>query len=145
MKAVQLQNDNSRKGSFERESGFRSDRWGRCARYRGSVNSKYFFYEKMSIWGKCENKNDNVSEEEATYHQAVHWQKAFCINMFQWCNKLPPRSSTLHTNFITSAMQERHLCMQMRTLSTLQSKPAKCIIMNVQCLGRSAHPGVRCS
>lgn len=69
-------------------------------------------------------------------HQGVRWQNALSINMLLRRNKTPPRASTLHANFIRAAMEERHLCMQMRELSIskLQLVPAKCVIMDVGCL-----------
>lgn len=77
-------------------------------------------------------------------HQGVRWQNALSINMLLRRNKTSPRASTLHANFIRAAMQERHLCMQMRELSIskLQLVPAKCVIMDVGCLCCNTHPNV---
>lgn len=77
-------------------------------------------------------------------HQGVRWQNALSINMLLRRNKTSPRASTLHANFIKAAMQERHLCMQMRELSIskLQLVPAKCVIMDVGCLCCNTHPNV---
>lgn len=66
-------------------------------------------------------------------HQGVRWQNALSINMLLRRNKTSLRASTLHANFISAGVQERHLCMQMRDLSIskLQLVPAKCVIMDV--------------
>ena len=77
-------------------------------------------------------------------HQGVRWQNALSINMLLQRNKTSPRASTLHANFIRAAMEERHLCMQMRELSIskLQRVPAKCVIMDVGCLCCNNLPNV---
>lgn len=69
-------------------------------------------------------------------YQGVCWQDALSINMLLRRNKTSPRASSLHANFIRAALQERHLCMQMRELSIskLQLVSAKCVIMDVGCL-----------
>ena len=71
-----------------------------------------------------------------------HPSRSLLTDMLLRRNKTSPRASTLHANFIRAAMQERHLCMQMRELSIskLQLVPAKCVIMDVGCLCCNTHP-----
>lgn len=59
--------------------------------------------------------------------------------------RLPTRAAMLHANFITAAMQERHLCIQMRKLglSKLLPAPAKCVIMDLGCLCCNTHPNAQ--